>query len=61
MKMSLELYISSSSFNSKDNVSFLCELNEDELIYNSSSDTGTINKESFKAVLEKFKKDKPEG
>lgn len=42
----------------KDNVSFLCELNEDELIYNSSSDTGTINKESFKAVLEKFKKDK---
>lgn len=45
----------------KDNVSFLCELNEDELIYNSSSDTGTINKESFKAVLEKFKKDKPEG
>lgn len=45
----------------KGNVSFLCELNEDELIYNSSSDTGTINKESFKAVLEKFKKDKPEG
>ena len=42
-------------------MSFLCELNEDELIYNSSSDTGTINKESFKAVLEKFKKDKPEG
>ena len=31
------------------------------LIYNSSSDIGTINKESFKAVLEKFKKDKPEG
>ena len=45
----------------KDYLRFLSEFNEDVLIYISSSVTCTIIKESFKAVLEKFKKDKPEG
>lgn len=43
----------------KDTVTYLCELNEDELVYNNIS-TSSLDKESFKAVLEKFKKDKPE-
>lgn len=42
----------------KDSVSYLCELNEDELVYTESSTY--INNESFKSILDKFKKDKPE-
>lgn len=45
----------------KDTVSYLCELDEDELIYKeSSSGKMLINNDSFKEILEKFKKDKPE-
>ena len=45
----------------KDTVSYLCELDEDELIYKeSSSGKMLINNENFKEILEKFKKDKPE-
>ncbi|MDD3240801.1 MAG: flagellar biosynthetic protein FliO [Lachnospira sp.] len=42
----------------KDEVTYLCELNRDELIY---QETSTLrNSESFKSILDKFKKDKPE-
>lgn len=42
----------------KDTVTFLCELNEEDLTYN---DTSSQDKsESFRAILDKFKKDKPE-
>lgn len=45
----------------KDTVSYLCELDEDELIYKeSSSGKMLINNDDFKEILEKFKKDKPE-
>lgn len=45
----------------KDTVSYLCELDEDELIYKeSSSSKMLINNDNFKEILEKFKKDKPE-
>ena len=45
----------------KDTVTYLCELNEDELVYNeSSSGKMLMNSESFKDISEKFKKDKPE-
>ena len=45
----------------KDTVTYLCELNEDELVYNeSSSGKMLMNSESFQDILEKFKKDKPE-
>lgn len=45
----------------KDTVSYLCELDEDELIYKeSSSGKMLINNNNFKEILEKFKKDKPE-
>lgn len=45
----------------KDTVSYLCELDEDELIYKeSSSGKMLINYDNFKEILEKFKKDKPE-
>lgn len=45
----------------KDTVSYLCELDEDELTYNeSSSGKMLINNDNFKEILEKFKKDKPE-
>ena len=43
----------------KDTMTFLCEVNEDELMYN-SSEQKMINQEGFKAILEKFKKDKPD-
>lgn len=46
---------------SKDTVTYLCELNEDELVYNeTSSGKVMMNSEGFKEILEKFKKDKPE-
>lgn len=45
----------------KDTVTYLCELSEDELVYNNASSGGMLkNNESFKEILEKFKKDKPE-
>lgn len=45
----------------KDTVSYLCELDEDELVYKeSSSGKMLINNDNFKEILEKFKKDKPE-
>lgn len=45
----------------KDTVSYLCELDEDELIYKEfSSGKMLINNDNFKEILEKFKKDKPE-
>ena len=45
----------------RDTVSYLCELDEDELIYKeSSSGKMLINNDDFKEILEKFKKDKPE-
>lgn len=45
----------------KDTVSYLCELDEDELIYKeSSSGKMLINNDNFKEILEKFKKDKLE-
>ena len=45
----------------KDTVSYLCELDEDELIYKeSSSGKMLINNDNFKEILEKFKKDTPE-
>ena len=42
----------------KDTITYLCEVNEEDLMY--SSEHGTINTEGFKAMLDKFKKDKPD-
>ena len=41
----------------KDTITYLSEINEQELTY--SSESKTINTDGFKAILEKFKKDKP--
>lgn len=43
----------------KDTVAYLGEVKEEELIYSDSS-TGKFSTDSFKAILEKYKKDKPE-
>lgn len=43
----------------KDTITYLCELNSDDLIYTASSNT-MVKSESFKAILDKFKKDKPD-
>ena len=43
----------------KDTVTYLCEVNEQELIYRENS-TGGIHVDNFKAILDKYKKDKPE-
>ena len=43
----------------KDTVTYLCEVNEEELIYRENS-TGGIHVDNFKAILDKYKKDKPE-
>ena len=43
----------------KDTVTYLGEVKEEELIYSDSS-TGKFSTDSFKAILEKYKKDKPE-
>lgn len=43
----------------KDTVTYLCDIQRDELIYSNSPDS-VINGESFKAILDKFKKDKPD-
>lgn len=46
----------------KDTVTYLCELDEDELVYKETpSGRMLINNDNFKDILEKFKKDKPEG
>ena len=42
----------------KDTVTYLCELNEEDLVYTEASNFAAT--ESFKAVLDKFKKDKPD-
>ena len=42
----------------KDTVTYLCELDEETLVYKDSS--VQFKSESFKAILDKFKKDKPE-
>lgn len=42
----------------KDTVTYLCALQEEDLIYRETSTQ--IKSESFKAILDKFKKDKPE-
>lgn len=41
----------------KDTVTYLCELQEEDLIYRETSTQ--IKSESFQAILDKFKKDKP--
>lgn len=42
----------------KDSMSYLCEVDEKDLTY--ISDDNKINSDGFKAILEKFKKDKPD-
>lgn len=42
----------------KDTVTYLCELNGEDLIFNSTSTE--FHSDSFKAILDKLKKDKPE-
>lgn len=42
----------------KDTITYLCELNGEDLIYNSVSDESHL--ESFKDILDRFKKDRPE-
>lgn len=42
----------------KDTITYLCEMDEDDLIY--ASESRKINTEGFKNILEKFKKDKPD-
>lgn len=44
----------------KDNMTFLCEVDEKELTYTSDSGTININTEGFRTILERFKKDKPD-
>ncbi|MDO5383101.1 MAG: flagellar biosynthetic protein FliO [Eubacteriales bacterium] len=43
----------------KDTVTYLCEVDENDLVYSGTS-SDKVNSESFKAILEKFKKDKPD-
>lgn len=43
----------------KDTVTYLCEVKEEELVYRDSS-AGKFHADSFKAILDKYKKDKPE-
>ncbi len=42
----------------KDTITYLCELKEEDLVYRDASTQS--RSESFKAILDKFKKDKPE-
>lgn len=42
----------------KDTVTYLCEVNEDDLVLNDESQSG-LKSENFKEILDKFKKDKP--
>lgn len=41
----------------KDSITYLTEINEDELFYNEK--TAGIDSESFKVILDRLKKDKP--
>lgn len=43
----------------KDTITYLGELQEEDLVYRDTAST-RMKSESFKAVLDKFKKDKPE-
>lgn len=43
---------------SKDTVTYLCELQEEDLVYKDSSTE--VKSESFKAILDKFKREKQE-
>jgi flagellar protein FliO/FliZ len=42
----------------KDTVTYLCDVDEEELVFRDSS-AGKFNADNFKAILEKYKKDKP--
>lgn len=42
----------------KDTITYLCELNGEDLIYKNVSDESHL--ESFKDILDRFKKDRPE-
>lgn len=42
----------------KDTITYLCDLNEEDLVFKNTSTE--LKSENFRAILEKFKKDKPE-
>lgn len=42
----------------KDTITYLSDLNEEDLVFKSA--TNELRTENFKAILDKFKKDKPE-
>ncbi|MBQ2472878.1 MAG: flagellar biosynthetic protein FliO [Lachnospira sp.] len=44
----------------KDSISYLCEVDEGDLQFNTDSSISKSSAESFKAIIDKFKKDKPE-
>ena len=58
MRVSNTKYIQIIKIGSKCFITYLSEINEQELTY--SSESKTINTDGFKAILEKFKKDKPD-
>ena len=43
----------------KDTITYLCEVNEEDLIYRENN-SSKLKSENFNAILEKFKKDKPQ-
>jgi flagellar protein FliO/FliZ len=43
----------------KETVTYLCDVDEEDLVYNDAS-AKKFNVDNFKAILEKYKKDKPE-
>lgn len=42
----------------KDTITYLCDLNEEDLVFRNTSNE--LRTDNFKAILDKFKKDKPE-
>lgn len=44
----------------KDSISYLCEVDEGDLQFNTESSISKTSAESFKTIIDKFKKDKPE-
>ena len=44
----------------KDSITYLCEVDEGDLQFKTDSLSSKTNAESFKAIIDKFKKDKPE-
>ena len=44
----------------KDSISYLCEVDEGDLQFNTDSSISKSSAESFKAIIDKFKNDKPE-